>query len=70
MNFVWMGGPPPPACKHGQLARSCNICELEAERDRLAAENKRLREALERCREMVGRPDNIAFIDAALKEKP
>ena len=22
------------ACKHGQLARSCNICELEADRDR------------------------------------
>ena len=34
-------------CKHGQLARSCEICELEAERDALAAEVERLREALE-----------------------
>jgi len=25
--------PNAIACKHGQLARSCNICELEAERD-------------------------------------
>lgn len=24
-------------CKHGQLARSCNICELEAENERLKA---------------------------------
>jgi hypothetical protein len=33
-------------CKHGQLARSCEVCELEAERDALAAEVERLREAL------------------------
>lgn len=24
------------ACKHGQLARSCNVCELEKEREKLA----------------------------------
>ena len=29
-------------CKHGQLARSCEICELEAERDALAAEVARV----------------------------
>jgi hypothetical protein len=33
-------------CKHGQLARSCEVCELEAERDALAAEVGRLRDAL------------------------
>lgn len=32
-------------CKHGQLARSCNICELEAEVTRLQAENDKLRAA-------------------------
>lgn len=32
-------------CKHGQLARSCEVCELEAERDALAAEVERLRDA-------------------------
>jgi len=30
-------------CKHGQLARSCEVCEAEAERDALAAEVERLR---------------------------
>ena len=38
-------------CKHGQLARSCEICELEAERDALAAEvarAQRLEETAER----------------------
>lgn len=34
--------------------------------DRLYGENARLRAALQRCRDMVGHPDNIAFIDAAL----
>lgn len=30
-------------CKHGQLARGCEVCELEAEVARLRAENERLR---------------------------
>ena len=30
-------------CKHGQLARSCNVCELEAEVARQAAEIERLK---------------------------
>ena len=29
-------------CKHGQLARSCNVCELESEVARQAAEIERL----------------------------
>jgi hypothetical protein len=33
-------------CKHGQLARSCEICELERERDGLRAENERLKALL------------------------
>lgn len=34
-------------CKHGQLARSCEICELEAENVRLRAENERLSSVLQ-----------------------
>ena len=30
-------------CKHGQLARSCNVCELESEVARQAAEIERLK---------------------------
>ena len=30
-------------CKHGQLARSCNVCELEAEVERQAMEIERLK---------------------------
>lgn len=30
-------------CKHGQLARSCNVCELEDEVARQAAEIERLK---------------------------
>lgn len=26
-----MRAPSPVVCKHGQLARACNVCELEAE---------------------------------------
>lgn len=33
------------------------------------AEIKRLRAALAECRNMVGHPDNIAFIDAALHQE-
>lgn len=32
-------------CQHGQLARSCNICELESERDALKQTNAELLEA-------------------------
>ena len=31
-------------CEHGQLARSCNICELEQERDQLKAELEKWKE--------------------------
>lgn len=44
-------------CKHGQLARSCEICELLSERDALAAEVERLREA-------VINKHEIRFVDA------
>lgn len=33
-------------CKHGQLARSCNVCELESEVARQAAEIERLKAEL------------------------
>ena len=35
---------------------------------RLTYEVDALRETLARCREMVGHPDNIAFIDTALAQ--
>jgi hypothetical protein len=48
----------------------CERCELfraaAAELRRLHAEKEALREALKQCRKMVGHPDNIALIDAAL----
>ena len=34
-------------CEHGQLARSCQLCELEAEIERLRNEDKTLRKALQ-----------------------
>ena len=34
-------------CKHGQLARSCNVCELESEVARQAAEIERLKSEAE-----------------------
>lgn len=36
-------------CKHGQLARSCNVCELEAEVARQTAEIERLTACLKRA---------------------
>jgi hypothetical protein len=36
------GQTPRNVCKHGQLARSCEICELELENAGLWANNKRL----------------------------
>ena len=35
------------SCKHGNLARSCEICTLIAERDALSEENTRFREKLD-----------------------
>lgn len=34
-------------CKHGQLARSCNVCELEAEVAQQAAEIEQLKSEME-----------------------
>ena len=42
--------------------------KVAAELRRQHAEIAKLRGALARCREMVGHPDNIAFIDAALAQ--
>ena len=36
------------SCQHGNLARSCEICTLIAERDALLKENARFREKLDR----------------------
>jgi len=55
-------------CEHGQLARSCNICDLERELKAVTQQRDRLLAALEKCRDMVGHPDNIAFINAAIAE--
>lgn len=40
-------------CKHGQLARSCPLCELEAENERLRAE---LAEIAETYRRIMDEP--------------
>lgn len=42
-------------CEHGQLARSCNICEMEREIATLKAENERIREE---------NAENLASLDA------
>lgn len=55
-------------CEHGQLARSCNTCDLERELKAVTQQRDRLLAALEKCRDMVGHPDNIAFIDAAIAD--
>jgi len=55
-------------CEHGQLARSCNICDLERDLKLVTEQRDELLAALEKCRDMVGHPDNIAFIDAAIAE--
>lgn len=55
-------------CEHGQLARSCNICDLERELKAVTQQRDRLLAALEKCRDMVGHPDNVAFINTAIAE--
>ena len=55
-------------CEHGQLARSCNICDLERDLKLVTEQRDKLLATLEQCRDMVGHPDNIAFINAAIAE--
>lgn len=55
-------------CEHGQLARSCNICDLERELKAVTQQRDKLLAALEQCRDMVGHPDNVAFINTAIAE--
>ena len=55
-------------CEHGQLARSCNICDLERELKAVTQQRDKLLVALEQCRDMVGHPDNVDFINAAIAE--
>ena len=55
-------------CEHGQLARSCNICDLERELKAVTQQRDKLLVALEQCRDMVGHPDNVDFINAAISE--
>ena len=43
-------------CKHGSLARSCYICELEAERDAWKQRCQRLVEALKKNMDWIGCP--------------
>ena len=43
-------------CTHGQLARSCNICEMEQEIERLRAE---LALAIDDCRAAQVERDNV-----------
>jgi hypothetical protein len=38
---------PPRDCKHGQLARSCNICDLERELAAMTAERDEARRQIE-----------------------
>lgn len=44
---------------HGRASASDKLDELHAQRDELLA-------ALKQCREMVGHPDNVALIEAAI----
>ena len=55
-------------CEHVQLARSCNICDLERELKAVTQQRDKLLVALEQCRDMVGHPDNVDFINAAIAE--
>lgn len=43
-------------CRHGQLARSCNLCELEAE---LASEKARADQLGINCRWLIKQMDKI-----------
>jgi len=56
----------PLALKLAAQADQLSLGEIAAELRRLHADNEALREALKQCRKMVGHPDNIALIDAAL----
>lgn len=46
------------ACVHGQLARSCNICELEARVSQLKTELKNFLGAFDTYFEACGRPNS------------
>jgi hypothetical protein len=54
-------------CEHGQLARSCNICEYEKEIAELEAENQRLREALGFIRNMNDHNFRVSHIHDVAK---
>jgi hypothetical protein len=44
----------PAVCSHGSLRRSCEICERDAEIERLSRELLEAREALKRIANVVG----------------
>lgn len=52
------------SCEHGQLKRSCNICELEQERDEWKRRAKMLWEALE-FTDGLGYPVGFGEVDEA-----
>lgn len=57
-------------CKHGQLARSCNVCELEAEIERKDALLRQASELLHRqwsC-SAVWSLEEAQDLDAAIKQ--
>ena len=56
------------SCKHGQLARSCNICELEEDKKKLQKENIILKECLEWLRDRHHGGLMRAKIDDALQQ--
>lgn len=57
------------SCTHGQLARQCEICELEKERDELRCELNLIREqVLSRDAELWGRTQEILKLRAQLAE--
>lgn len=57
------------SCTHGQLARQCEICELEKERDDLRCEVQLAQEqVLSRDAELWGRTQEILKLRAQLAE--
>jgi hypothetical protein len=70
---------PRNVCKHGQLARSCEICELERENTALRKDAERYRWLRDKCNDfdnpnetwILGSPGFFwdTAIDAARKEK-
>jgi cell division protein FtsB len=63
-------------CKHRQLARSCEICERDAEIDRLTArvaeleaENRDLKDAFRKDRDWIIRTTIDAAVDALMAEQ-